>query len=94
MGKVVFSHHVLVCVFLGRELKQPAPGSYDSKHYTPPTREVFKVSMQNDGPWWIELNGAKVADGFEWRRPSRQLAKQLLENNCARLLREPDFEKA
>lgn len=82
-----YSHKTSVYVFLGKKLDPPAPGTYDAAKWTPPTRQVFRVEIQDDGAWRILLQGADVACGDN-ATASRSAAKQLIEQHCSTHLEE------
>lgn len=84
-NELEYSHKTTAFVFLGRHLKPPAPGSYDATKWTPPTRQVFRVEIQNDGCWRILVNGTDVACG-EGATAVVSAARQLLEQNCSMYL--------
>lgn len=81
-----FSHESRVYVFRGKELNQPAPGSYDAAKWTPPAHQLFRVEIQGDGVWQIMLNGAQIACGEYATRPSRGLAQELIMTHCKTFL--------
>lgn len=77
-----YSHKTSVYVFLGRKLDPPAPGTYDAAKWTPPTRQVFRVEIQDDGMWRILLNNVDIGCGDK-ATVSRAAAKQLIEQHCS-----------
>jgi len=77
-----YSHKTSVYVFLGKKLDPPAQGTYDAAKWTPPTRQVFRVEIQDDGAWRILLNGSDVACG-DGGTASRAAAKRLIEQRCS-----------
>lgn len=58
-----FCHELRVYVFRGRELAPPPAGTYDASKWTPPTHQLFRVSIWNDGMFRVELNGVEIATG-------------------------------
>ncbi len=80
-----FSHETRVYVFRGKELELPKPGTYDASRWTPPTHQVFKVEIQIDGLWLIQLNGAEIKSG-DGVKPSRSAAESLVLQHCQKLL--------
>jgi hypothetical protein len=81
-NELEYSHKTTTFVFLGRHLKPPEPGSYDPAKWTPPTRQVFRVEIQNDGCWRIFLNGAEVAFG-DGAPAVVSVARRLVEQHCS-----------
>lgn len=87
MSILQFSHETRTYVFRGKELKPPAPGTYDPKHHKPPTHQVFAVEIQTDGMWKLKLNGADIAAG-ECDGRSRSVAKYIIETHANYLLQD------
>jgi len=87
-----FSHRTTTYTFTGRSLEPPAPGTYDPKAYTPPTRQILKVEMQDDGMWRILMFDTQISSGDSGQAPSRQNALRILEKHCLDLLQKEDSE--
>lgn len=85
MKPLQFSHQMTVYVFRGKALNPPAPGTYDSAKWTPPTHQVFAVEIQDDGMWCIKLGGVQIHSG-DYAKRSRAAAEELILKHCQRLL--------
>jgi len=85
INDLTFSHEVRTYVFQGRKLDPPRPGTYDAAHWTPPTRQVFKVEIQNDGIWCVKLQDVVIASG-DYAARSRAEAESILIRHCKRYL--------
>jgi hypothetical protein len=92
--RFTFSHRTTVFTFTGRRLDPPKPGSYDPAAYTPPTRQIFKVEMQDDGIWRVLLFGTEVASGDSGQSASRHNAATILEKHCSHLLHRNETSEA
>lgn len=58
--KFSFSHETRRYTFKGRAIDPPRPGTYDARHFTPPTHQYFHVEIQNDGLWCIKLFDTEI----------------------------------
>jgi hypothetical protein len=85
MSVLRFSHEVRTYVFRGKELTPPKPGTYDPTKWTPPTHQIFTVSIQVDGLWTIKLNGVVIQTGDGAKR-SRTVAEAIIWHYCRDLL--------
>lgn len=87
--RFTFSHRTTVYTFTGRRLDPPRPGSYDPAAWTPPTRQILKVEMQDDGLWRILLFDTVIESGDCGKAASSRRAKEILEKHCGHLLQAP-----
>jgi hypothetical protein len=84
---IEFSHFSTKYVFLGKHLKMPAPGTYDPKHFEPPKRRIYEVTVFDSGTWSISIGGTMFESGSGGAR-SKSFAKSVLEKYIERMSRE------
>lgn len=58
-----FSHSKTAFTFQGKELPQPAPGTYDATAWTPPTHRMYRVEVYNNKLWQLYVGNVLVEEG-------------------------------
>lgn len=84
--QLTYSHSSRSYWFRGRELQPPEPGTYDAAKWTPPTHQVFRVEIVDNGCWRIQLNGTEIRSGSDCHTASRANALALVQRRCALFL--------
>jgi hypothetical protein len=81
--QLTFSHSCVKYTFRGRKLPIPDPSTYDASRWTPPTHELFSVTVQSDGLWVLQIGNVDMQSG-EFGKATRKWAKEIVLKYLAR----------